>query len=87
MDLIIADIIPESRIHYPVIFARLFGSIVFGGLIVFEREARDRPAGFRTHILISLAAAAHNVDLTLTPGVYHDIHVPAHVTGADLSKG
>jgi hypothetical protein len=29
----------------------------------------------------------HHVDLTLTPGVYHDIHVPAHVTGADLSKG
>ena len=57
MDLIIADIIPESRIHYPVIFARLFGAIVFGGLIGFEREARDRPAGFRTHILISLAAA------------------------------
>jgi hypothetical protein len=29
----------------------------------------------------------HHVDLTLTPGVYHDIHVPAHVSGADLSKG
>jgi len=29
----------------------------------------------------------HHVDLTLTPGVIHDIHVPAHVTGSDLSKG
>jgi hypothetical protein len=29
----------------------------------------------------------HHVDLTLTPGVIHDIHVPAHVTGNDLSKG
>ncbi|MGO8070849.1 hypothetical protein AB9E28_36030, partial [Rhizobium leguminosarum] len=29
----------------------------------------------------------HHVDLTLTPGVYHAIHVPAHVTGADLSQG
>lgn len=29
----------------------------------------------------------HQVDLTLTPGVLHDIHVPAHVTGSDLSKG
>ncbi|MBX5042375.1 MgtC/SapB family protein [Rhizobium lentis] len=57
MDLIFADMIPASRIHYPVIFARLLGAIVFGGLIGFEREARDRPAGFRTHILISLAAA------------------------------
>lgn len=57
MDLIIADMIPASRTHYPVIFARLLGAVVFGGLIGFEREARDRPAGFRTHILISLAAA------------------------------
>ncbi|WP_454851679.1 hypothetical protein [Rhizobium binxianense] len=29
----------------------------------------------------------HHVDLTLTPGVIHDIHVPAHVTGNDLSRG
>jgi hypothetical protein len=29
----------------------------------------------------------HQVDLTLTPGVLHDIHVPAHVTGSDLSQG
>jgi hypothetical protein len=29
----------------------------------------------------------YHVDLTLTPGVIHDIHVPAHVTGSDLSKG
>ncbi|MBY5364597.1 hypothetical protein HFO97_32605 [Rhizobium leguminosarum] len=43
MDRIIADIIPASRIHYPVIFARLFGAIVCGGLISFEREARDLP--------------------------------------------
>jgi hypothetical protein len=28
----------------------------------------------------------HHVDLTLTPGVHHDIHVPAHVTGGDLSR-
>ena len=29
----------------------------------------------------------HQVDLTLTPGPIHDIHVPAHVSGRDLSKG
>ena len=28
----------------------------------------------------------HNVDLTLPPSVLDDIHVPAHVSGADLSK-
>ncbi len=57
MDLILADMFPEARLHYPVIFARLIGAIALGGLIGFEREARDRPAGFRTHVLISLAAA------------------------------
>jgi hypothetical protein len=28
----------------------------------------------------------HNVDLTLQPGTHDDIHVPAHMTGVDLSK-
>jgi hypothetical protein len=28
----------------------------------------------------------HNVELTLPPTVYEDLHVPAHVTGSDLSK-
>ena len=28
----------------------------------------------------------HNVDLTLHPVTHEDIHVPAHVTGADLSR-
>lgn len=28
----------------------------------------------------------HNVDLTLPHGTHDDIHVPAHVTGVDLSK-
>lgn len=31
---------------------------VLGALVGAEREWRDRPAGFRTHILICLAAAA-----------------------------
>ncbi len=28
----------------------------------------------------------HNVDLTLPPAAHEDIHVPAHITGVDLSK-
>ena len=78
MDLIIADMIPASRIHYPIIFARLLGAIVFGGLIGFEREARDRPAGFRTHILISLAAALFaiiSIEAVHMPGFADDEQV------------
>lgn len=53
------------------------GSVLAGGLIGMEREYRARPAGLRTHILISLSctllmlAAVHQVRwLTDTP---HDV--------------
>lgn len=61
MDLVIQDMMPQSRIHYAVIFARLLGAIVLGGVIGLEREARDQPAGLRTHILVSLAAALFGI--------------------------
>jgi putative Mg2+ transporter-C (MgtC) family protein len=57
MDQILADMFPTTQIPYPVIVARFCGAIFFGGLIGFEREAQDKAAGLRTHILISLASA------------------------------
>lgn len=36
---------------------RLFLACVFGGVVGFERERNDSPAGFRTHILVSLGSA------------------------------
>lgn len=41
---------------YEIAF-RLFLACVFGGIVGFERERSDSPAGFRTHILVSLGAA------------------------------
>lgn len=35
---------------------KLLLSFVLGGVIGFEREIRDKPAGLRTHILIALAS-------------------------------
>lgn len=35
---------------------RIIISIFIGGIIGYEREARNRPAGFRTHILVCLGA-------------------------------
>src|SRR3546814_20439475 len=32
-------------------------AMVLGGVIGFEREMKDRPAGFRTHMLVASAAA------------------------------
>jgi len=36
---------------------RLLLACVFGGIVGFERERNDSPAGFRTHILVSLGSA------------------------------
>lgn len=35
----------------------IIGALVAGGVIGFEREWRGRPAGLRTHIIVSLASA------------------------------
>lgn len=43
---------------------RLLVATVLGGVIGIEREAKDRPAGLRTHMMIALAAALFTV-LTL----------------------
>lgn len=42
---------------YIEIVARLILSCVLGGLIGYEREHGNRPAGFRTHILVCVGAA------------------------------
>ncbi|HYE46593.1 MAG TPA: MgtC/SapB family protein [Caulobacter sp.] len=42
----------DPHILWPVV-----GSIVAGAVIGFEREYRSSPAGFRTHILVSLSSA------------------------------
>lgn len=43
---------PFSDIAPPI-----FGALVAGGAIGFEREYRSRPAGLRTHMLVALASA------------------------------
>ncbi|MHA3980166.1 MgtC/SapB family protein [Halovulum sp. GXIMD14794] len=47
---------PYSGLPLEVVVLRMFAAMILGGVIGFEREARDRPAGLRTHISISLAA-------------------------------
>jgi putative Mg2+ transporter-C (MgtC) family protein len=37
--------------------ARLAVAALLGGLLGYEREREDKPAGFRTHILVALGAA------------------------------
>lgn len=40
----------------PPMLLPILGAVIAGGLVGFEREFRGRPAGFRTHILVSLAS-------------------------------
>lgn len=40
-----------------VIAFRLILAILFGGIVGYEREKNNRPAGFRTHILVCFGAA------------------------------
>jgi putative Mg2+ transporter-C (MgtC) family protein len=39
------------------IFTRLFLALVIGAIIGLERQIRHKPAGLRTHMLVSLASA------------------------------
>ncbi|WP_421917318.1 MgtC/SapB family protein [Mesorhizobium sp.] len=46
---------------FPVIAARLLLATIFGTVIGFEREWRNRPAGLRTHVLVCVAAATFGI--------------------------
>ena len=47
----------KTWLPFPVIVARLILASILGGIIGFEREWQQRPAGLRTHMLVCLAAA------------------------------
>lgn len=60
---------------------RMLLAILLGGVIGFEREVRNRPAGLRTHILVSLAAASFTL---ITIQIYHEVSVaPGSAARAD----
>lgn len=59
METILAEFTDGTSLNVGTIVMRLLGAIVFCGLIGFERESRNRPAGLRTHMLVGLAAASY----------------------------
>jgi putative Mg2+ transporter-C (MgtC) family protein len=50
-----------SEVGFPIVVIRLLVAITLGALLGFDREILARPAGIRTHILVSLAAATFTV--------------------------
>lgn len=47
---------PFANLPFGTAVARLGMALILGGLIGLDREMRSKPAGWRTHIMISLAA-------------------------------
>lgn len=56
------------------IIMRLVVSAILGGIIGIERESSNRPAGFRTHILVTLGSALMMIISTTSfdPFVYNN---------------
>lgn len=59
---------------FAVIVARLLLAALFGAVIGFEREWKNRPAGLRTHMLVCIAAATFAI-LTI-----EIVHAPMFTT-------
>jgi len=60
----ISDFLPSlyaSEVGLTVVVARLLFAAVMGAILGFDREMLQRPAGMRTHMLVSLAAATFTV--------------------------
>lgn len=52
----VADVL-EQGISASVIAVRILLAALLGALLGWEREARDKPAGLRTHMLVSIGSA------------------------------
>ncbi len=44
--------------EYFKIVSRILVAVIIGGIIGFEREQKNRPAGFRTHVLVCVSACS-----------------------------
>ncbi len=64
------------------VVARLLLAVVLGGLIGFERESVDKPAGFRTNILVCVGAALFSV--VSREGFFGSGADPARVARGDV---
>lgn len=60
----------ETQTPFAEIALRLAVAAVMGMVIGFDREARHKPAGLRTHALVALAAAAFTL---LTFEIVHEL--------------
>lgn len=74
--------IPFFGPGWEVALVRLLAAFVAGGLLGLERERRERPAGLRTHALVSLTACLAMLVASVLGG---DPAVPARVVAGILT--
>jgi putative Mg2+ transporter-C (MgtC) family protein len=59
---------------------RLGAAVLVGGLVGFERERRDRPAGLRTHMVVCLGSTLITlISIELAAGRYDPTRVAAQI--------
>lgn len=63
------------------IVLRLLISVIAGGVVGWNREREDKPAGLRTHMLVSLGSASFTVIMIDLMRNY-----PAHTGGGDPTR-
>lgn len=68
---------PAGSFAYLEVAFRLVLAIVLAGLLGWDRESKDRPAGLRTYMLVALASAVFTV---LTFEIYETVNA-AHPGG------
>jgi len=57
----------EITLPLDEVILRSAAAVVLGAILGWEREAADKPAGFRTHMMVALGAAAFTL---VTVGIY-----------------
>jgi putative Mg2+ transporter-C (MgtC) family protein len=74
--------------YYFIATVRLLLACLLGGIIGFERETANRPAGFRTYILVCVGAALVMVTSEWMFSIYHGLTTadPARL-GAQIISG
>jgi putative Mg2+ transporter-C (MgtC) family protein len=59
--------------------AKLIVAVILGGIIGWEREVHDRPAGLRTHILVCVGSAVYMILSMSFPGESDPTRIAAQV--------
>ena len=75
-----------QQLNYPSIMVRILLAAMIGCLIGLERESKNRPAGFRTYILVSVGACLVMMTNQYMIGFYNGTGDPARL-GAQVISG